>query len=280
MHLSTRQLSPAIVLALAAMAAAVLLIDQIRYEEWADAAGLTISLAALLIGIRAVLLAERRHARAGEAAASRARRDAELFDHMMRMLDEEREAIAHRLHDGPLQVMAAIRLMADAARRALDEGDERLAHETLERLEQHAATVSNDLRRTTGRLHPVVLEQRGLLPALESLADSVREEYATDAALAAPDGTWDGDAERDLALYQLAREAAVAAARAGASAVRIVVARDGEAVRLVVAADGADDALGSQAEARTQLMAARAARIGASFELEDGSTRLVVRAPA
>ncbi len=280
MRSSTRELSAPIVLALAALAAGVLLIDQIRYEQWVDAAGLAISLAALLIGIRAVLLAERRHARAGAEAASRARRDAWLFDHMMGMLDEEREAIAHRLHDGPLQVMAAIRLMADAARRALEEGDERLADETLQRLEQHAAMVSDDLRRTTGRLHPVVLEQRGLLRALESLADSVREEYATAAALAAPDGAWDGDAERDLALYQLAREAAVSAARAGASEVRILVARDGEAVRLVVAADGAEAALGSRADARTELMAARAARIGASFELEDGSTRLVVRAPA
>ena len=174
MRSSTRELSAPIVLALAALAAGALLIDQIRYEQWVDAAGLAISLTALLIGIRAVLLAERRHARAGAEAASRARRDAWLFDHMMGMLDEEREAIAHRLHDGPLQVMAAIRLMADAARRALEEGDERLADETLQRLEQHAAMVSDDLRRTTGRLHPVVLEQRGLLRALESLADSVR----------------------------------------------------------------------------------------------------------
>ena len=84
-----------------------------------------------------------------------------LFDSMLRMLDDEREQVAHELHDGPQQLLAAIRLMADAVAHAVREGDEQRASEALRRLEEHAGEASDELRETTRQLHPVVLEQRG-----------------------------------------------------------------------------------------------------------------------
>jgi|tagenome__1003787_1003787.scaffolds.fasta_scaffold20989515_10 signal transduction histidine kinase len=263
----------------AAAVVAVLLLVEILTGQFLYAAGLGLTLGILAVAMRGMEMARTRHRQLEAAGELRARRDAELFDHMVGMLDEEREAIAHRLHDGPLQVIAAIRLMADAARRSLEDGDEDSARRTLTRLEEHASSVSDDLRRTTGRLHPVVLEQRGLLPALESLIETVNEEYGTAADLSTPDGSWRGSPERDMALYQLAREAAVSAARSGAMHVHVGLERDEREVRLVVSADG-DGVLGSRHDVRTQLLAARAARIGGSFELADDSTRVVVRAPA
>ena len=133
---------------------------------------------AAVVGVTAIALGD--HV-AGDAsrrtqaeAAAQRRRDAELFDSMLRMLDDEREQVAHELHDGPQQLLAAIRLMADAIAHAVREGDEQRAAEALRRLEEHAGEAADELRQTTRRLHPVVLEQRGLLPALEALQEMVR----------------------------------------------------------------------------------------------------------
>jgi two-component system, NarL family, sensor kinase len=261
-------------------ASVVVLVGEVNQRDWAQTVGTAVLTLLLAVALRGSIAGTRRFEQLRRAEELRGRVDAALFDHMMSVLDEEREAIAHRLHDGPQQVAAAIRLMTDATRTALDDGDEARARETLARLEEHAMAVSEDLRRTTARLHPVVLQQLGLLPALESLAETVREEYEAETTLSLPRGRWSGDPERDVALYQLAREAAVSAARSGAREIHIRLAVENGEVTLAVAPDAVSGEPDPRLDLREQLLAARAARMGGSLRMEDGNGRITVRAPA
>ena len=98
---------------------------------------------------------------------------------MLRTVEDERSQIAHRLHDGPQQVLTAIRLLADGIRHALENDETQRALEGLERLEQLAMEAGDELRQMTARLYPVVMEQLGLLQALGSLGETIEEEYGT-----------------------------------------------------------------------------------------------------
>src|SRR3954449_8040183 len=134
--------------------------------------------------------------------------EAELLGAVLRILDDEREQVAHDLHDGPQQLVAAIRLMADAAAHALGKGDEQGAQDAVARLGQHADAASEELRRITGRLFSVALEQRGLPHALEALCSSIEEDFGVPASFRRQTGEWQPAPGRDAALYSLAREAA------------------------------------------------------------------------
>jgi hypothetical protein len=76
-------------------------------------------------------------------------------------LEEERRALAERLHDGPQQIMTAMRLVADGTRHALDEGDVERARLGILRLEQLAAEGANELRRLCEGLDSARLPHTG-----------------------------------------------------------------------------------------------------------------------
>src|SRR5579862_8551854 len=73
----------------------------------------------------------------------------DLFDRMLESSDRDRATLA-----GQLQMMTAVRLMADSIRHSLDAGDRASAREALAKLEGYATAAADDLRRTTQRLHP------------------------------------------------------------------------------------------------------------------------------
>ena len=140
-----------------------------------------------------------------------------------------------RLHDGPQQTMTAVRLMCDVIADAVRTGDVDRATEVLDRLEHVASGAADDLRRTVARLHPVVMEQQGLIQALGSLAETVHEEYGVERELhAGRRRAWDTDIERDTAIFQIAREAAINAARHGRSPVSISLEHEDGHISLAV----------------------------------------------
>src|SRR5581483_8566811 len=59
-----------------------------------------------------------------------------LFDRMLAVMDEERAALAHHLHDGPQQTMTAVRLMTGVVRDAVRSDDRERAQEVLAKLDQ------------------------------------------------------------------------------------------------------------------------------------------------
>jgi two-component system, NarL family, nitrate/nitrite sensor histidine kinase NarX len=208
------------------------------------------------------------------------REQSELFDHMLDAIDAERETLALCLHDGPQQTLTAVRLMCDVVRDAISKGDVHHAEEVLGRLERLASDAADDLRRTVARLHPVVMQQQGLVQALGSLAETVHEEYGIATSFSRPRNGWDAEEDRDTAIFQIAREAAVNAARHGRPPVRISLQRSSADIHLSVEDRGGG--LGGNGHAPREgvgirMMRERAARIGAELTLESApGTRTIV----
>jgi signal transduction histidine kinase len=211
---------------------------------------------------------------------ARGREQGELFDHMLDAIDAERETLAHCLHDGPQQTLTAVRLMCDVVRDAVSKGDVHHAEEVLGRLERLAADAADDLRRTVARLHPVVMQQQGLVQALGSLAETVHEEYGVPTSFNRPRGGWEAEEDRDTAIFQIAREAAVNAARHGRPPVLISLQRSPVDIHLSVEDRGGE--LGANGHVPREgvgirMMRERAARIGAELTLESApGTRTIV----
>src|SRR4051794_22663593 len=91
---------------------------------------------------------------------------------------DERRRIALFLHDGPVQQLAGIALMLDAAQHSIAEGktDEALDIMAMA-LERHRKTI-RELRDLSFALEPVVLRDQGFGPALQALASLVGETYS------------------------------------------------------------------------------------------------------
>ena len=182
---------------------------------------------------------------------------------------------AEAVPDGP-----TVRLMCDVVRDAISKGDVHHAEEVLGRLERLASDAADDLRRTVARLHPVVMQQQGLVQALGSLAETVHEEYGIATSFTRPHGDWEAEEDRDTAIFQIAREAAVNAARHGRPPVLISLQRSTADIHLSVEDRGGGLATNGHTPrdgVGIRMMHERAARIGAELTLESApGTRTVV----
>jgi signal transduction histidine kinase len=101
------------------------------------------------------------HARFEEVRASRAR-----------LVEDEADArrrIERTLHDGAQQRLTALALDLRMARSRVKDDPEK-AEEMIARAEQELGKAIEDLREIARGIHPAVLSDRGLRPALESLA--------------------------------------------------------------------------------------------------------------
>src|SRR5436305_936059 len=108
------------------------------------------------------------------------------------------------------------------------------------RLGNVASAAADGLRQTVARLYPVVMEQQGLIQALGSLAETVQEEYGVSATFTRPSAGWEPDNERDTAIFQIAREAAINAARYGRPPVAISLERENRRICLAVKDTGGE----------------------------------------
>lgn len=98
-------------------------------------------------------------------------RVAELSDSRVRLIEAEeaaRRRLERHLHDGPQQRLVAVALGMRTARSRLP-GDPQAAAELIEACERELTTTIDELRELARGIHPAVLTDRGLKPALESL---------------------------------------------------------------------------------------------------------------
>jgi len=112
-----------------------------------------------------------------------AMQNARLFDdleqekeHMMEIQEEARKKLARDLHDGPTQSVAAIAMRVNFARRLM-ERDAKAAQTELEKIEELARRTTKEIRHMLFTLRPLVLESKGLVAALQAMADKMRETY-------------------------------------------------------------------------------------------------------
>jgi two-component system sensor histidine kinase UhpB len=189
----------------------------------------------------------------------------------------ERQRIARELHDEIGQSMTVVLL---GLKRCVDRAPEGLREE-LSAVQEMVRTSLDEVRQIARRLRPGVLDDLGLLSAMNALTGEFVE--ASGVALATrlderlP--VLDGDAE--LVLYRIAQEGLTNIARhAGAAHAELCLSGDGDRVALRIRDDGRG--IDGEAEgAGIRGMRERALLIGADLAVEPGPTggtevRLVV----
>jgi signal transduction histidine kinase len=156
--------------------------------------------------------------------------------------DEERRRLERNLHDGAQQNLVSVALMLRAVRGRLGPDDNVGA--ALDVASEHLATAIDELRELARGIHPAILTDRGLAPALRSLAERSPVPVVVDYRLSAR-----LPANVEGTLYFVAAEALANVAKyAQASEVTVGVTRTDTTVTLTVDDDGvggADDTRGS-----------------------------------
>jgi signal transduction histidine kinase len=152
--------------------------------------------------------------------------------------EDERHRIARELHDNISQKLALLEM--DAHRIALQMvSDPDGARSELERLRTSIGALSEEVRRISRALHPSVIEDLGLTPAIRSLVEDFRHsEHAV--TTFRPDHVPDGvPLKVATGLYRIAQEALRNVAKhAGGSHVRVLLTGGSGRIRLQVIDSG------------------------------------------
>jgi signal transduction histidine kinase len=206
-----------------------------------------------------------------------------LTQRLIRAQEEERSRLARELHDDLTQRLAAVAIQAG-----------RLEHTTqpdtlragLQEVKQHMATLAKDIHGLSRRLHPAMLEELGLVAALEAECRTFFERGGAPVELRTEGDADNLNADIRLALFRIAQEALNNIRRyAEATEVRIDLRRDAREVTLTVADDGRGFDRASTGWRRGLGLASmeeRALALGGRFELESrpgAGTRLEVSVP-
>lgn len=123
--------------------------------------------------------------------------------------EEERKRIARDLHDDLQQTLSAIRIDVGVIDQTLAAGPEAVAP-ILAKVDELASAAIQSARRIVNDLQPQVLEDLGLVPALETLAGQFTRRTGIQCELEALDATGDGSMESTpiaTPLYRVAQEA-------------------------------------------------------------------------
>jgi two-component system, NarL family, sensor kinase len=237
--------------------------------EWLAIVGLVLAVAAAGALAATLLVTERqREERIEEEIERLSSEHARLSDQLITAEQEERRRLALFLHDGPLQSMAGIALMLDAAMSAVESGRTEEAGRVLgSALEKQRETIRS-VRDLSFQLEPVVLRDQGFGPAVRALADQLGMSNRIQIDLDVDSA--EGLAEHaQVAIYQIIREALHQAIRRGPPT-RVSV-RIAEAVGGGVESVISDDAPGERRRASFDAIGERARSLGGRMTVEPGA---------
>ena len=153
----------------------------------------------------------------------------QLVSEAMQADERRSREVAEHLHDGPLQTLLAARLELDDAR-------ERNPDPALDMVYEALQETATGLRSTVTELHPQVLAQLGLTPALREMVKQfeTRTHVTVEADLEEV-----GKPESAQLLHRAARELLTNVGKhAGAKSVHVALLRKGDRIRLTIADDG------------------------------------------
>jgi signal transduction histidine kinase len=190
--------------------------EQTFLDAVAAATRLTLENARLQAEVRAQL---------AEVRASRAR--------ILAAGDEERKRLERNLHDGAQQRLLATRLALQMARGELPRGDG-AASAIIDEADAELQGALEDIRTLARGLHPAILTDEGLTPALATLA---RRSQVPVEIVCVPPERLPGEVET-AAYYLVAEALANAAKHADASQFRIAVHREHHYAVVLIDDDG------------------------------------------
>ncbi len=155
--------------------------------------------------------------------------------HLNEALEEEIKRIAHALHDEAGQLLASVHIvLADIIRELPTSSSQRL-----EEVRALLNKIEEQLRHLSHELRPTILDDLGLQPALEFLADGVSKRTGLRISVAGTPGSRLPPAT-ETALYRIVQEALTNVTRhAQAAHVAIAFSRNGHVLCCSIQDDGA-----------------------------------------
>jgi signal transduction histidine kinase len=187
---------------------------------------------------------------------------------------DERRRLAELVHDGPVQHLAAIGQMLDAASSAFEAGDATDAQALVTRAREIVREAAADLRELIASYEPAALHEDGLAAAVAELADRVGRRRGVAVSIDLPAAGLLGESARS-GLYQLVREALDEAIRRGPPEhVTMSLAQTATGgVMLVVTDDGAQE----RRQIVLDALADRAGELNGTFAHERTDTATTIR---
>ena len=183
----------------------------------------------------------------------------------------ERRRLERDLHDGAQQRLVALSLQLGLAKRRLEEGQDGAAGAMLDAARDELARALEELRELARGIHPAVLTDRGLEPALEALAERAPLPVSLDQM----------PAERlpapvEAAAYFVVAEALTNVVKyAGASTAAVRIRRNGSYAVVEVRDDGvggADPTIGTGLRGLADRLAALDGRLEVHSPPGEGTT--------
>ena len=191
-----------------------------------------------------------------------------LVERIITAEQDERRRLALFLHDGPVQSLAGIALMLDAAVQSIDEGKPEVARGIMaSALERHRETIRS-LRDLSFNIEPVVLRDQGFGAAVAELANQLGMEHKVQIEVDVELASQLGEKEQ-VGLYQIVRESLNQAVRRGPPSkisVRIHDTPEGEIETVV-----SDNGTGERRSAALDAIGERASTLNGRFSVEQGA---------
>ncbi len=200
--------------------------------------------------------------------------NAQLYEQAQQVATfEERQRLARELHDSVTQALYGVTLYAEAAARLLSVGDAELATDHLREVRQTAQEALREMRLLIFELRPPVLEQEGLVVALETRLEAVEGRSGLETKFDV-EGEIQLPPDIEEELYRIAQEALNNALKhAQAQYITVHLCQEKRAVMLEVTDDGIGfDTTTTREQGGLGLtgMEERATRLGARLTVESG----------
>jgi PAS domain S-box-containing protein len=185
-------------------------------------------------------------------------------------IETERNRIARDLHDGPVQGVSAASLSLEAVLMLLRNGQISKAQSTLEKIREELSGENESLRRLMSDMRPPVLDERGLVPALQEILARFGRETGVETRFRSR-ALVDVPPDLETLAYRIVQEALTNATK-HAQAVEVSVSVEAVAGQLRI--EISDDGVGFDANRARDFL--RAGRVGLASmrertELANGS---------
>ena len=214
--------------------------------------------------------------RSGKRSSINSEEPREPTDEILAAEQDERRRIALFLHDGPVQSLAGVALMIDAALNFLERGEGKEGREVLDRALARTRTTIGELRDLSFNLEPVVLRDHGIGTALQALGDDRGAAHGIAVEIEASAAEELGE-RTQAALYAIVREALEGAIRRGPPTVFSVHVQPAEEGGLEIRIS--DDAPGERRRRSVEVLRERARTLGAALDFDradEGTTMRLV----
>lgn len=157
---------------------------------------------------------------------------------MMQMQDDERRHIARELHDSAGQTLAVLAMRLSHLVQQAQSSAPSFAKDVQE-TNDLVQQLSREIRTTSYLLHPPLLDETGLAPALKWYLDGLKSRSTVSITLEAADDFGRLPSDMELVLFRLVQECLTNIHRhSGSKTATITLVRDSSSVSLVVRDQG------------------------------------------